>query len=108
MARHAVVVRLGGRRLALPVDRVIETMRPLPIDADGTAQIRGERCRVLDAAALLGLPPGRSRRFVVVRDGDRRAALAVEAVLAVEPVDGGAPVEPVAEAALFAGARWLA
>ncbi len=92
-------------------------MRPLPIDPDpradasyvrGTSRIRGERCPVFDTAALLGVAGSRPRRFVVVRDDGRRVALAVEAVLGVEPVGDGTPVEAVAESALFAGARWLA
>ena len=59
-----MLTRGAGRLLALPVEHVIETVRPLPIepiepiepDAPacvlGTARIRGELIRVIDAARL--------------------------------------------------------
>jgi purine-binding chemotaxis protein CheW len=83
---------LGGRYCAVPIEHVVETMRPLPIEpipgaveaALGVAIVRGIALPVLDAARLLGgtstAPPG---RFVTIRVGERHAVLAVETVLGV-------------------------
>ena len=125
-------VRVGGRLLALPVASVVETMRPLPIaplaDAPdfvvGTAQIRGEPCRVIDATWLLADPerdrrrrlalpaegePPTAERFVVVRSGGERVALWVDRVLDLQPLGDGAPLGPLpALADALYDARWLA
>lgn len=107
--------------LALPVECVVETMRPLPIeraphgDGDavvGTARIRGERCAVIDAARLLEIPSdGAARRFLVVRTAERRVALLVDDVLTVRPADGVAVGVPRTDAAdalrdVLVRARW--
>ena len=72
-------------------------MRPLPVaplgDAPafvrGLAIVRGAPAIVVDAARLLGVAGGQATRFVIVRaGGDRRVALAVEAVLDVRPFAG--------------------
>jgi len=81
----------------LPVDRVVETMRPLPLEALpgmppavlGTSIIRGAAVPVLDLAALTGAktraPPG---RYVSLNLGEgRRVALAVEDVLGLRELD---------------------
>ena len=78
---------------ALPIARVIETMRPLPVRRIerapdivlGAAIIRGIPTPVVDASRLLGaaggLPPG---RFVTLGlDDGRRVSLAVTAVQGV-------------------------
>ncbi len=88
----------GPRLCGLPIDRVIETMRPLPVSPvpgvppylRGVAIVRGEPVPVLELAALLGdaaAPPGPGARFVTVRTGDRVAALAVSAVRGVSTLD---------------------
>ncbi len=95
-----LLVRAGPRICALPVEQVIETMRPLPVtplpglpvSVQGAAVIRGAAVPVVDVDALLGGTASADRaRFVLVRCGARAAALAVDAVLGVAPVDGSAP-----------------
>lgn len=95
-----VLVRAGARLCGLPVESVIETMRPLPVSpisgappfVEGVAIVRGEPVPVIDLAAFLGdgagAPP--AARFVTVRAGERPAALAVSAVIGVSVMDAGA------------------
>jgi len=76
----------------LPLEELGETMRPLPIEhietphdfLRGAAIVRGEPVPVVDLGALLGrgnmTAPG---RFVTLRLGPRRAALAVEEVVGI-------------------------
>jgi purine-binding chemotaxis protein CheW len=123
-ARRAVLAKIGGRSLAVPVEHVVETMRPLPIiplaiiplTAEdnisdyvlGISRIRGEDCRVIDAARLLGVPAGPATRFLVVRDRGARVALRVDAVIDVRLLGDGAPVGPVAALGeALADARWI-
>ena len=115
-----MIVRVANRTLALPVEHVVEAMRPLPItpadgvpDGDahallGTAQIRGTPSRVIDLGRLLGLAPptpdaaghaGGATRFVAVRG--EPTALRVDAVLGVQTIDRGEPVR------IFAGRSTL-
>jgi purine-binding chemotaxis protein CheW len=83
--------RVGDRSLAVPLDCVIETMRPLPLRAFagvprfvlGVAVIRGAVVPVLDVGAVLGVPGVRPARFVTIRLDERVVALAVDAVLDV-------------------------
>jgi purine-binding chemotaxis protein CheW len=78
--------------VALPLETVIETMRPLPIEPvpgmppflQGVALVRGEPVPVVDLHTLFdGRKPGSPGRFLLLRTGQRRVALAVEAVLGV-------------------------
>jgi purine-binding chemotaxis protein CheW len=94
----ALVCVVGSTRIALPLASVIEVMRPLPIEAIGTAQrrgvlgvsvIRGAPTVVLDATVVLGQPAAAPGRFVTLRTGDRIVALAVQDVVGVEAL--GAP-----------------
>jgi purine-binding chemotaxis protein CheW len=87
-----LVVRVGRKLLALALTDVIETMRPLPVSTLvgvpgsvlGVAIIRGAPTPVIDAGALLGESGvAKLERFVSIRQGARRAALAVEEVLGV-------------------------
>lgn len=92
-----LVCRVQSRRCALPLDRVVETMRPLPIEpmaggpevVRGLSVIRGIPLPVIDAAMLLGEPTGHIERFVVVRADDRQVALAVGQVLGVRHAPRG-------------------
>ena len=89
-----LVARIGTAVGAIPVAHVVETMRPLPIEplphappfVAGVAIVRGEPVPVIDGARLLGVPADAPGRFVVVRAGERRAALAVDSVLDVRRV----------------------
>lgn len=93
-----LVARAGGKLLALALTDVIETMRPLPVSrldgvppfVLGAAVIRGSPVPVIDARALLGEdgPSQPGSRFVSLRQGARRAALAVDEVLGVRALAG--------------------
>lgn len=91
-SRDAVLFRIATVTGALPIEHVIETMRPLPIEPIagapdgvlGVAVIRGAAVPVINAARLFGHDGARPTRFVTVRlPSARTAALAVEAVLGV-------------------------
>ena len=90
-----VLTMVGGARCALPVRSVVETMPALPIEPIGDmsssvlglAIVRGEPIVVLDAGALLTGSRRGGTRFVILRAGDRRIALLVEAVLDVRAID---------------------
>jgi len=77
--------------LALPLDDVVETMRPLPGEplagaprfVRGISVIRGAPVPVVDAASLLGIGDSHAARLVTLRVGDRRVAVAVDAVLGI-------------------------
>ena len=88
---QALLVRVAGRTCAIPVEHVVETMRPLAIDTltglppwvSGVSIIRGAPVPVVSLSTLCtetASPPG---RFVVARAGERRVALAVDTVLGV-------------------------
>ena len=95
--------RTSERVLAVPLERVVETMRPLPVDPFpggpsfllGLARIRDTVVPVLDLGTMLGASPARPGRFVTLRvpeatGAERTIALAVEAVVGVHELDGGA------------------
>lgn len=104
---HAVVVRVAGLTCAIPIAQVLETMRPLAIDSlsglpswvSGVSVIRGSAIPVVSLSTLLAeksAPPG---RFVIARAGERRFALAVDAVLGVFKLapDAFGPLPPLIE-----------
>ena len=94
--RAALVVTAGSRACAVPLAHVIETMRPLPIEAipgmppfvRGLAVVRGSPAPVVDLAEALGATETHApTRFVLLRLGSRRAVLAVSAVVGVRDLD---------------------
>jgi purine-binding chemotaxis protein CheW len=82
---------VGGRRCAMAVRHVVETMRPLPIRSlagapdfvIGVTTIRGAAMPVVHVGRLLGDPGRACGRFVVVRTGERVLALAVDGITGV-------------------------
>jgi purine-binding chemotaxis protein CheW len=88
-----LVCRVGARLCGIPLEHVVETMRPLPTQplaqgpdfVEGLALIRGAPTPVIDAHRLLGAEqaPQSRQRFVTIRLGARRVALGVDAVLGV-------------------------
>lgn len=86
-----LVVNAGGIFCALPSEQVIETMRPLTIEAFaglppfvlGLAPIRGQSVPVVELGSLLNNKKSNSSgaRFVTVRLGGRSLALRVDAVV---------------------------
>ena len=83
-----LLCRQTGWRVALPVNQVIETMRPLPLEPVsgmpsfvlGLAIVRGAPVPAVDVGILLGRDRQTARRWVTVRAGERSVALAVESV----------------------------
>jgi purine-binding chemotaxis protein CheW len=85
-----LLFRARTRLCALPAQRLVETMRPLPAAPFpgapafvlGVARIRGAAVPVVDLGALLGCAePPEPTRFLSLKLEGRRVALAVEAVL---------------------------
>jgi len=91
----ALIVGLRTRVCAVPLARVIEVMRPLPVEpisgvplfVQGISIIRGVPTPVVDLGAVLGVSSGSADRFVTLRLGDRQVALSVGAVLGVHELD---------------------
>lgn len=90
-----LICRVGTKRCALPLSSVEETLRPLPIQALagapefvlGLTMLRGFATPVIDASHLLThVFASAPTRFVSLRLGTRRAALAVDEVIGVRQV----------------------
>jgi purine-binding chemotaxis protein CheW len=89
-----LLCRAGSNFCALPLDRVAEIMRALPIEAlagaphyvCGLAIIRGTPSPIVDVGLLLGDQPTRAERLIAIRVGDRLIGLAVDAVLGVRAI----------------------
>ena len=90
-----LLFRAGKHLCALELSHITEIMRPLPVErisgapeaVRGLAIIRGAPAPVLDLGYLMGSSGKPPERFVVVRTGERRVALAVEEVLGTEMLD---------------------
>jgi purine-binding chemotaxis protein CheW len=94
-----LIVRMRAYKVALPIAHVVEQMRPLPVEelrgapayVLGTSRVRGAAIAVVDLGRfLVGTPGPAPGRWVTVRVGDRRVALAVDAVEGVRPADPAA------------------
>jgi purine-binding chemotaxis protein CheW len=89
--RPSLLCRIADRLCALPLEHVIETMRPLPIEpvegapdaVRGLSIVRGVPIPVVDASRFFGPQATAPGRFVTLRVGERVAALAVDAVIGV-------------------------
>lgn len=83
--------RAATHTCALPLESIVETMRPLPLEGfpkappfvAGMAIIRGIPTPVVDMRALMGEPSSAFGRFVTVRIGNRPVALAFDAVVGI-------------------------
>jgi purine-binding chemotaxis protein CheW len=86
-----LICRASACLCAFPLASVAETMRPLPTEplpqapafVRGVSVIRGAPVPVVDAAELLGAGAAVAQRYVTLKLGVRRVALAVEEVLGV-------------------------
>lgn len=95
--RTMLVVRAGSRSYAVPVEVVLETMRPLPIETivgtpifvRGLSVIRGAPVPVIDLAMLLESREAATKheRFVTVRSQGGTFALEVDGVVGVRDLD---------------------
>ncbi len=80
-----LLCRVPPRLIGMPVEHVIETMRPLPIErvsgaphfVAGVSVIRGAAVPVVDTSRLFDEDAIQAERFVTVRAGERSVALAV-------------------------------
>jgi purine-binding chemotaxis protein CheW len=105
----ALVFRAGPLYCALPLDEVVETMRPLPTRplagtppyVRGLTILRGAPAPVIDVTRLLTGVDGEIARYVAVRAGRGPIACATGPVLGVQRVEVAPPEGP---AALFTGA----
>ena len=92
---EVLVVSVGARACALPLQDVGETMRALPVESFagmpsfvlGLSIIRGAPTPVVNLGALVGSPRGSHGRMVTLRSGERPFAIAVESVLGVRWLD---------------------
>jgi purine-binding chemotaxis protein CheW len=91
-----LLCRVGSMVCALPLAHVVETLRPLPLEAlsgtepfiEGVSIIRGCPVPVVDLARLLGIVTDALwTRLVVVRVGERNAALSVGGVIGVRSLE---------------------
>ncbi len=98
--RRALLVRSGARFCALPIEYVVETLRPLPAEpltglpaiVRGVAIVRGQPVPVVELERFLsGTSSGQARRWVVLRVGTRRLVLGVDDVVAVADIASDAP-----------------
>lgn len=102
-AQGVLVVRAGPRLCALPAAAVVEVLRPLlvaPLEGGppavlGAAVVRGAPVPVVHLDRLLGGEGREPARWVVVRCGERRAVLAVDAVLGVRALAPTPPPPPL-------------
>lgn len=90
-----LIVESGDVRCALPLQNVVEIMRPLPVKhlpqtpagVCGVALIRGLAQPVLDLSEILQKKVKQAGRFVSLRVNERFCALAVGAVIGIESID---------------------
>jgi purine-binding chemotaxis protein CheW len=91
----SLLCRVDTRLCALPLESVIETTRPLPVEPVvgtpdfvlGLSIIRGSAVPIVDAGRLLKGKGSSPTRFVMLRVGERRVGLAVDSVLGIRPLD---------------------
>lgn len=96
--REVLVVRLGGEKLGIPVEEVVElgacpAFTPVPAGPAhllGLIYLRGSLMRLVDVRAMLGLDQGGPlpREMVVLAGGGMPTGLAVDAIVGVASVKG--------------------
>ena len=96
--KSVLVMRVGEVLCAVGLEYVLEIMRPLALQPVqkapdyvlGLALVRGQGLPVVDLGRLLGLDfRGEHGRWVALRCGDRRVALAVESVPGIRRFESG-------------------
>lgn len=88
-SQRLLVCRVGGVLCGIPLAHVVETLRPLPIEAVagapsgvlGMAILRGSPVPVVSGHHLVAGGSHPARRFVVLRASSHRVALAVDDVV---------------------------
>jgi len=94
---RALIVTVGTRVCAIPVEHIGETMRPLSIEpiagmpgfVRGVSVIRGVPIPVIDLGALLQASESSTTygRFVTLKIGERRAAIGVDGIVGLKNLD---------------------
>jgi purine-binding chemotaxis protein CheW len=94
--RQLLICRVGSKLCGLPLEHVLETMRPLPLKrlanmpgfVCGLSVIRGRPTPVLDGRSLLGggEQNDAGSRLVTLKLGERQLALWVDAVVGTRSV----------------------
>jgi purine-binding chemotaxis protein CheW len=95
--KRFLVCRASRSLCALPLEAVVETFRPLPVEAvsgvpavvAGVAVVRGEPLAVVALGRLLGESEVRAGRFVVMRTGGKKVVLAVADVVGLRMLSPG-------------------
>jgi purine-binding chemotaxis protein CheW len=92
----SLLCRVGTVHCALPLEHVIETMRPVPLETlpglpyfvGGIGIVRGVPLAVVIVNRLFAKAEGRPERLVIARVGERRVGFAVDTVIGVLALDG--------------------
>jgi purine-binding chemotaxis protein CheW len=90
----SLLCRVSARLCALPLEHVVETMRPLPVEfvggapefVSGLSIVRGVPLPVVDSASLLGEKGSPPTRFVIVKSGNHLVVLAVDEILGLRAI----------------------
>jgi purine-binding chemotaxis protein CheW len=90
----SLICRLRTCLCALPLEDIVETLRPLPIELVsgapgyvlGLSIIRGVPLPVVDVSQLLSGRTSTPVRLVVVKTGERRVAMAVDNVVGIRQI----------------------
>ena len=93
--QFSLLCRAGNVLCALPIDSVVETMRPMPLDAlpgaphfvAGVSVVRGSPMPVVFVGRLFAREEKHPRRLVTVRSGERHVGLAFDDVVGVRALD---------------------
>ena len=106
----ALFCRTGSCLAAFPVESVAETMRPVraeplagqPSFVLGIALIRGQPTPVIDAGELVsGVRQSHPTRYVTLKLGQRRVAVAVDAVIGARRLSGLTDLPPLLQRPSF-------
>ena len=90
----SLLVRLSGQLCAIPLEHVIETLRPLPVTplpdsppgVMGISIVRGLPVPIVDGRTLVDGGGGQFTRLVILRAGIRHVGLAVEAIAGLRAI----------------------
>ena len=120
--QHLVLMNIENEEYGVPIRRVREILRMLPIGRvpgapphiRGVINVRGQVMAVVEARTLLGLPalaPTPASRILVVEIGDKVTGLLVDAVSQVlripgENISSGGDVMTAAAGYIRGMARW--
>lgn len=95
--QRLLLCRLAEQVCGIPVEQVVETMRPLPLEPIeprpdfvlGLCVVRGSPTPAIDLSRLCGGKPSQANRFVTIAVGSRTVALAVDDVIGLRTVENG-------------------